>query len=148
MGLRPQHQCRHHICHEGYGGDEYNNVALDGLRIPETVPSLNGDKEAGSEEHGYISYSGEDLHAFEAERMFQSRLTSSDAQGRIADQHGRKITQIMERVADEGHAPRYDAAAELSGGDDKVHDHRCYEPLAQVQEFVITSSMFFHFGGN
>jgi hypothetical protein len=51
----------------------------------------------------------------------------------------------VEGIADEGHASRHDAAIELNCGDDQVHDHRGYEPLAQVQRFEIMIRMFFHF---
>jgi hypothetical protein len=108
------------------------------------VPSLNRDKEAGAEEHGNVKHSREDLHAFEAERMFQRGFAPSDTQGRIADQHGCKIAQIVEGIADERHASRDDTAVELNGGDNQVHGHGRYEPLAQIQGFEIMC-MVFHF---
>jgi hypothetical protein len=32
----------------------------------------------------------------------------------------------VDSIADQGHASRYDAAIDLNGGDDEVHDHRGY----------------------
>jgi len=104
--------------------------ALDGFGVLQAAPAFDQDIEAGPEEQRHVQDGAQHFQAPVAEGLLQRRAAPPDAQGRVADQHGDEIHQVVQRVAHQGQAAAEDPPGDLDGRDDQVHDHGGDQPPA------------------